>query len=132
MSRRRRAGASRSLRGIGVEANPTDGESWLRRAALAGDPEAAAVVGDIYAKGGTLPPNYAEAAMWFRRAVDGNHKGAARALAMLHLTGAGVPRDQDEAARLFRIAAEAGDTLVARRSGQSAAEGPRRSAGFRS
>jgi TPR repeat protein len=30
------------LEGVGVAANPTEGESWLRRAALAGDPEAAA------------------------------------------------------------------------------------------
>ena len=45
--------------------------------------EAAALVGDIYAKGGSLPPNYAEAAMWFRRAADASHRGAARALGML-------------------------------------------------
>jgi len=63
-----------------------------RDAALAGDPEAAALVGDLYAKGGNLPPNYAEAAMWFRRASEAGHKGAARALGMLYLTGAGVPR----------------------------------------
>ena len=42
--------------------------------------EAAALVGDLYAKGGPLPPNYAEAAMWFRRATEAGHKGAARAL----------------------------------------------------
>ena len=41
------------MEGDGVPANPVEGESWLRRAALAGDPEAAAVVGDLYAKGGT-------------------------------------------------------------------------------
>ena len=48
------------------------------------------MVGDLYAKGGNLPPNYAEAAMWFRRAAEAGHTGAARALGMLHLTGAGV------------------------------------------
>ena len=58
-----------------------EGESWLRRAALAGDPEAAAVVGDLYAKGGKLPPNYAEAAIWFRRAAEAGHRGGARAWA---------------------------------------------------
>jgi hypothetical protein len=30
--------------GFGVDANPSDGETWLRRAALAGDPEAAAAI----------------------------------------------------------------------------------------
>ena len=97
------------LEGHGVEANPVEGESWLRRAALAGDPEAAAVVGDLYAKGGRLPPNYAEAAIWFRRAAEAGHRGAARALGLLHLTGAGVPRDPEEAARWFRVSAQAGD-----------------------
>ena len=67
------------------------------------------MVGDLYAKGGKLPPNFAEAAIWFRRAAEANHRGAARALGMLHLTGAGVGRDQEEAARWFRVAALAGD-----------------------
>ncbi len=98
------------MNGTGTDRNPVEGESWLRRAALGGDPEAAAMVGDLYAKGGgQLPPNYAEAAMWFRRAMEAGHKGAARALGMLHLTGAGVPRDQEEAARLFRVSADGGN-----------------------
>jgi TPR repeat protein len=56
------------MEGRGVAVNTTEGESWLRRATLAGDPEAAALVGDLYA--GKLPPNYAKAAMWFRRATE--------------------------------------------------------------
>ena len=109
------------MEGMTVPANPIEGKSWLRRAALAGDPEAAAVVGDLYAKGGKLPPNYAEAAMWFRRAAEAGHRGGARALGMLHLTGAGVPRDSEEAARWFRVSAEAGDPTRAGRSRQPAA-----------
>ena len=35
------------IEGRDVEQNPVEGESWLRRAALAGDPEAAALVGDL-------------------------------------------------------------------------------------
>src|SRR6185503_13788724 len=58
------------MEGHTVAANPIEGESWLRRAALAGDPEAAAVVGDLYARGGKLPPNYAEASIWFRRGAE--------------------------------------------------------------
>ena len=80
---------------------------------MAGDPEAAALIGDLYARGGELPPNHAEAAMWFRIAAEAGHRMAARALGMLHLTGAGVPRDPTEAARWFRVSAEAGDTQVA-------------------
>ncbi len=96
--------------GIGIKANQVEGESWLRRAGLAGDPEAAALVAEIYARGdGKLPPNYAEAAAWFRTAAELGHKHSARALGMLYLTGTGVPRNPDEAAIWFRRAAEAGD-----------------------
>ncbi len=96
--------------GIGIKANQVEGESWLRRAGIAGDPEAAALVAEIYARGdGKLPPNYAEAAAWFRIAAELGHKHSARALGMLYLTGTGVPRNPDEAAIWFRRAAEAGD-----------------------
>ncbi len=97
------------LEGRGVPKDPVNGESWLRRAALAGDAEAAALVGDMYTRGGDLPPNYAEAATWYTRAAENGHRVAARALAMLFLTGAGVARDPDEAARWFRVSAEQGD-----------------------
>ncbi|MBN8956466.1 MAG: sel1 repeat family protein [Rhizobiales bacterium] len=82
------------------------GESWLRRAALAGNPRAAALLGDFYGHGGPFPPNYAEAASWYRRAAEAGDKSAARALGSLYLTGAGVARDDVEAVRWFRSAAE--------------------------
>lgn len=101
------------MRGRGVARNVQQGESWLRRAALAGDPDAAALVGDLYARketqGETLPPNYLEAALWYRRAAEAGHRTAAHALGMLYLTGAGVPLEREEAARWFRISAERGD-----------------------
>jgi TPR repeat protein len=100
------------LLGRGTDKEPVNGESWLRRAALAGDAEAAALVGDLYARGGDLPPNYLEAALWYRRAADAGHRVAARALGLLYLTGAGVARDADEAAAWFRVAAERGDTVA--------------------
>jgi len=102
------------LHGIGTRQNKVEGETWLRRAALAGDGEAAAVVADIYANGESeLPPNFSEAAQWYRLAAEAGNKEAARALAVMHLTGAGLPRDADEAAKWFRKAAEAGDALAA-------------------
>jgi TPR repeat protein len=85
------------------------GESWLRRAALAGDPDAAALVGDLYVKNGRLPPNYTEAAGWYRRAAEAGHIAATRAFGSLYLTGAGVAADPDEAARWLRVSGEAGD-----------------------
>jgi TPR repeat protein len=100
------------LLGRGTEKETVSGESWLRRAALAGDAEAVALVGDLYARGGELPPNYLEAALWYRRAAEAGHRVAARALGLLYLTGAGVARDADEAATWFRVAAERGDTVA--------------------
>jgi len=101
------------LKGIGLKANTLEGETWLRRAALAGDTAAAAAVADIYAHGDEgLPPNYAEAAIWFRAAAEGGHRPSARALGMLYLLGSGVPRDGDEAAKWLRLAAEAGDQVA--------------------
>jgi TPR repeat protein len=45
------------LEGRDVDPDRVEGESWLRRGALAGDPEAAVRVGDLYAQSGPLPPN---------------------------------------------------------------------------
>lgn len=102
--------------GRGIAPNPVEGETWLRRAGLAGNKEAAALVGEIYAKGdGDLPPNYAEAAIWFRIAAEMGHQASARALGLLYLTGAGsgaIPRDADEAAKWLRVAAETGDAVA--------------------
>jgi len=82
-----------------VERDPVAGESWLRRAALAGDAQAATLVGNLYVQSGPLPPNYAEAANWYRRAAEAGDRTAARALGSLYLTGAGVVRDGEEGAR---------------------------------
>lgn len=97
------------LNGRGVPADPQAGETWLRRAALAGDMQAAALVGDLYAQTGPMPPNYYEAALWFRRAAEGGHASAARALGQLYLRGDGIGTDPEEAVRWLRVAAEAGD-----------------------
>jgi TPR repeat protein len=53
-------GGKALMHGIGVDANPSEGQTWLRRAALAGDPEAATALGDLYAAGENLLPNHAE------------------------------------------------------------------------
>ena len=100
IARRRRAGALALMEGAASRANrprASPGCVAPRSRAIA---EAAALIGDLYAKGGALPPNYAEAAMWFRRAAEAGHRTAARALGMLYLTGAGVGRDSEEAARM--------------------------------
>ena len=98
------------LTGRGVKLDAFKGESWLRRAALAGEPIAAAMVGDIYAHNGDLPPNYAEAVIWLRRAAEAGHAGAAKMLGHLLLEGAGLAPDPEEAARWLRLAIAGGET----------------------
>jgi len=71
--------------------DPAVGEAWVRRAALAGNADAAFLLGDRIVRGGD--PNFAEAAAWFRQAADGGQQAAARALASLYFTGNGVAKD---------------------------------------
>ena len=97
------------LHGHGLQPDSFVGETWIRRAALAGEVEAEAALGELYARGGALPPNYAEAMLWFGRAAASGHTGATRGLARLHRRGEGVPADPREALRLLRMAAGTGD-----------------------
>jgi hypothetical protein len=90
---------------------PKDGAEaarWYRRAAEAGDVEAALALGRILKEGQGTSPDPAEAARWLGLAADAGRGEAQYALAELHRDGRGVPRDLAEAARLFRLAA-AGD-----------------------
>ena len=92
-----------------VGRNAVEGESWLRKAALAGEPEAAHSVGDLYACELDLPPNFLEAAMWYRQAAERTHAAAAFKLAQLRVKNRpGLPQDLDEAVHWYCAAADAG------------------------
>ncbi|WP_224670782.1 tetratricopeptide repeat protein [Mesorhizobium sp. BH1-1-5] len=86
--------------------DPAAGEAWMRRAALAGNPDAAYRIGELYVK--RPQPDYAEAAAWYRRAAEAGHQAAARALASLYLSGNGVAQDTVEGTRWLRAAANGG------------------------
>jgi TPR repeat protein len=101
------------LAGRGVTPDEQSGETWLRHAGLAGDPQAAALVGDLYARQSGLPPNFCEAALWFQRAAEAGHIGAARALGQICLRGGGFGTDPVAAAHWLRVAATAGDAVAA-------------------
>ena len=97
------------IEGKHVSRNAVEGESWLRKAALAGEPEAANVVGDLYAHELDLPPNFLEAATWYRHAAERTHGPAAFKLAQLLANNTpGLPLDLDEAIHWYCSAAEAG------------------------
>ncbi len=83
------------------------GEAWMRRAALAGNLDAAYRLGERYVKG--PQPDYAEAATWYRLAAEAGHQGAARALGSLYLSGNGVAKDAEEGKRWLRAAAKEGN-----------------------
>lgn len=87
--------------------DPAAGEAWMRRAALAGNPDAAYRIGELYLK--RPQPDYAEAAAWYRRAAEAGHQAAARALASLYLSGNGVAQDAEEGKRWLRAAANDGN-----------------------
>ncbi|MGX7874097.1 tetratricopeptide repeat protein [Mesorhizobium sp. ORM6] len=101
--------------GLGYQ-DTAAGEAWMRRAALAGNIEAAYLLGDRYAK--TQRPDFAEASYWYRRAAESGHQAAARALASLYLTGNGVAEDAEEGARWLRTSArgQSGSTDRSRQS----------------
>jgi TPR repeat protein len=101
------------LHGHGIARDAHNGETWLRRAGLAGDPLAAALVGDLYTRQDGPPPNFCEAAIWFQRAAEAGHIGAARALGQLSLRGGGFGTDPVTAAHWLRVAATAGDAVAA-------------------
>ncbi len=101
------------LTGRGVKQDAQSGETWLRRAGLAGEPLAAAMVGDIYARQADGQPNFCEAAMWFERAAAAGHVGAARALGQVCLRGGGFGTDPVSAAHWLRVAATADDLVAA-------------------
>jgi len=111
------------LNGRGVARDTQAGETWLRRAGLAGEAAAAAMVGDLYAHQDGLPPNFCEAAQWFQRAAEAGHVGAARALGQIYLRGAGFATDPPTAVHWLRVAASADDTVAAYDLGLCLAQG---------
>lgn len=94
------------LDGHGVTRDEIAGESWLRRAALAGEAAAALRLGKLYAAPDrALPPNYMEAVRWFQLAAEAGDAEAANAMGKLHLMGRGVLQDMGEALAWFTRAA---------------------------
>ncbi|MEA1867370.1 MAG: caspase family protein [Thermodesulfobacteriota bacterium] len=82
---------------------------WLE-AAERGDPEAQTYVGDIYAKGLGVAPDYSKAAKWYQKAAEQGYKRAQTSLGYLYEAGLGVKQDLLKALEWYRKAA--GDALV--------------------
>lgn len=78
-----------------------------------GDAEAQNYVGEIYAKGLGIEPDFAKAAQWFEKSSAQGNKRAKINLGYLYEEGQGVPKDLSKALNLYRDATGAkGDDLV--------------------
>ena len=86
------------LTGRHLETNFVTAETWLRKAAAAGDCRAASLVGNLRAGQDGLPPDFDDAARWFLRAARLGDAAAARIMALMHLLGLGVAEDPRAAA----------------------------------
>ena len=78
-----------------------DRKSWPRKAALAGDPEAAALIGTLSAR--RRPAAQSHGGRPGSGAPPMPHRPRRARSGVLHLTGAGVPRDPAKAARWFHV-----------------------------
>ncbi|GBQ56057.1 hypothetical protein AA16373_0626 [Komagataeibacter swingsii DSM 16373] len=92
--------------------NAMTAETWLRRAALAGDREAAALLGDLHAHGEAALPGDHEALIWYHRAAEQDHAVACRMLALLYMHGRGTAADPEQARHWLARAAELGDVAA--------------------
>jgi TPR repeat protein len=79
-----------------------------KRAAELGDAISQAILGDIFANGEMVQPDYEQAAKYYRMAADQGQKDGEFGLAARYTLGQGVPVDQGEAMRLFKAAADQG------------------------
>ena len=97
------------LEGRGGPADPLNGESWLRRAALAATARRPRCSATSMPVAAPCRRTMSRRRIGSAQRPSAGTRRAARALGMLYLTGAGVARDPDEAAAWFKRAAEAGD-----------------------
>lgn len=98
------------LKGWGCPANPVEGERWLRRAAMSGDGEAAALVGDLQAfPPDGSPANEAEALTWYHHAAEAGHVRAMRILGLAFRNGRGTAPSEADAVMWLERAAARGD-----------------------
>jgi TPR repeat protein len=93
---------------------------WL---AKEDDPLAQYNLGEMYARGLGVPPDYSEASVWLRRAADQGFAPAETALGDMFQQGRGMAVNDAEAAKWYRKAAEQGYAEAQHKLGVQYAEG---------
>ncbi|EIE24098.1 HCP-like protein [Coccomyxa subellipsoidea C-169] len=92
----------------GVQRDPEQAFRYFRQAAEAGDADAMAHLGHMYANGVGVAASNESALDWFDRAARRNHPSGQYGLGYLHLSGYGVPKDAKKAFKYFTSASEQG------------------------
>ncbi len=102
---------TRGLRALsgqdGAPDYPAAAEAF-RAAAVAGSPQGAFNLGELYRGGKGLPQDYRQAAQWFAKAAGTGFAPAQFYLAVLMFNGVGIVRDQRQATDLLEKAAAQG------------------------
>ncbi|KAI3429526.1 hypothetical protein D9Q98_005614 [Chlorella vulgaris] len=80
---------------------------YLQQAAAAGDPDAMAHLGHIYANGRGVPQDNATAVAWLYKAAEQGHASGFFGLGYMHMTGQGAEQDHGKALRYFTDASQA-------------------------
>lgn len=93
----------------GVPQNPDIAREYFERAAAAGEPEAFAPLGNMYAKGIGVPQNNLTAYKYFKMGADRGDGSSMNGLGSLYIQGAGVPKDYKMAAYWFNKSASTGN-----------------------
>jgi TPR repeat protein len=96
--------------GVGVAPNCTQAIGWAHKAAEAGLPAAALLLGELNMADCEGSKNPQEAARWFRVAADKGLANAQFSLGVLYMTGEGVPKDLNQARKWLTAAASKGNT----------------------
>ncbi|KAK9842449.1 hypothetical protein WJX81_000710 [Elliptochloris bilobata] len=88
--------------------DPAQALHYFRQAAEAGDADAMAHLGHMFANGAGVAPSNVSALEWFTAAAEHAHPSAQYGLGYLHLAGYGVEKDARKAFEFFTKAAEQG------------------------
>jgi len=96
------------LTGAGVTRDYQQAVLWLRKAADAGNADAAKGIGDMYFYGQGFPKDYQESLTWFRKAADMGQLDAMDFIGVQYARGLGVKQDEEQALTWYQKAAAAG------------------------
>jgi uncharacterized protein len=94
------------LQGYGVEADPQKAAYWYQAAALSGQPEAQAEIGQLMLTGTGVDKDYEQAVYWFTKSAEQGNPMAQAKLGYMYLAGLGVAKNWVKAYVFYKAAAE--------------------------